>query len=175
MPFDWNKFKDGDRFKFVNVGDHIEGSLVQLGVTDFGGQADATPELHLRTENGAVVTVTASQTVLCSRLAEQAPEIGDYVSITYTGEDPKGARPGRSPAKLFDVIVKRGEGNAATATPTAPPPPAAASSALPAVPGYPAPTAAQLADPAYRTWYESNVPKAPAPPPPPPADDDQPF
>lgn len=175
MPFDWNKFKDGDRYKFVNVGDKIEGSLVQITTTDFGGTADVTPVLHLKTENGAVVTVTASQTVLCSRLADAAPEVGDYLSITFTGEDVANARPGRSPAKLFDVIVKRGEsGPPSPGGAAAAPPPPPGDDAMPAVPGYPPPTAAQLADPKYRAWYDANLPKSP-PPPPPIAEADEPF
>lgn len=120
MGFDWKKFKDGERYKFVNEGDHIEGNVVQISTTDFGGTADPTPELHLQTSSGAVVTVTASQAVLCSRLAEQAPEVGDHVSITYDGPDPKGGRPGRNPAKLFTVVVKRGETTTAPATQTLP-------------------------------------------------------
>lgn len=121
MGFDWKKFKDGERFKFVKPEDHIEGTITRLSVTDFGGQADATPVLDIKTDTGTIVSVTASQTVLCSRLAEEAPDVGDFISITYTG-DADNARPGRSPAKLFDVIVKRAGTGAPTPPPTTTPP-----------------------------------------------------
>lgn len=101
----WDSFGSGDRFKFVNPGDTIEGEVVGLSATDFGGTAELTPVLTVRTDDGDR-DVTASQRVLMSRLAEQAPEVGDQISIRYDGEADK-ARPGRSPAKLFTVTVKR--------------------------------------------------------------------
>lgn len=101
----WDSFGSGDRFKFVNPGDTIEGEVLRLSATDFGGTADPTPVITVRTDGGDK-EVTASQTVLCSRLAEQAPEVGDHITIRYDGEADK-ARPGRSPAKLFTVTVKR--------------------------------------------------------------------
>lgn len=119
MGFDWTKYQDGARFKFIHPGDKVEGEVVKISVTTFGGQAEPTPQLDIKTSSGNVLSVAASQTVLCSRLAEEAPEVGDIVSITYTGEADKAA-PGRSPAKLFDVIVKRGETTAAPATQTPP-------------------------------------------------------
>lgn len=104
----WDKFGQGDRFKFVTPGDTIEGEVLLLSATDFGGTADLTPVLTIRTDQGDK-EVTASQAVLCSRLAEQSPEVGDHISIRFDGEADK-ARPGRSPAKLFTVTVKRREG-----------------------------------------------------------------
>lgn len=101
----WDSFGSGDRFKFVSPGDNIEGEIVGLSATDFGGTADPTPVLTIRTEDGDK-DVTASQRVLVSRLAEQAPEVGDHIAIRYDG-DAANARPGRSPAKLFTVTVKR--------------------------------------------------------------------
>jgi hypothetical protein len=101
----WDSFGSGDRFKFVNPGDMIEGEMVGLSATDFGGTGDPTPVLTIRTADGDR-DVTASQRVLVSRLAEQAPEVGDHISIRYDGEAAN-ARPGRSPAKLFTVTVKR--------------------------------------------------------------------
>lgn len=104
----WDKFGAGERFKFNAKGDTIEGEILGLTVTTFGGTAEPTPVLLIRTNTGDR-EVTASQAVLVSRLAETSPEVGDKVRITYEGEDPKGARPGRSPAKLFTVIVKRAD------------------------------------------------------------------
>jgi hypothetical protein len=107
----WDSFGSGDRFKFINPGDTIEGEVIGLSATDFGGTADPTPVLTIRTDQGDK-DVTASQTVLVSRLAEQAPEVGDHIMIRYDGEAAN-ARPGRSPAKLFTVTVKRGSQPAA--------------------------------------------------------------
>lgn len=103
----WDGFSRGDRFKFVNPGDTIEGEVIGLSATDFGGTADPTPVLTIRTADGDK-DLTASQTVLCNRLAEEAPEVGDTILVRYDGESDK-ARPGRSPAKLFTVTVKRGK------------------------------------------------------------------
>lgn len=102
----WDSFGRGDRYKFVNPGDTIEGEVVGLSATDFGGTAELTPVLTIRTADGDK-DITASQAVLVARLAEQSPEIGDHITIRYDGEADK-ARPGRSPAKLFTVTVKRG-------------------------------------------------------------------
>lgn len=116
MGFDWSKYQDGARFKFVSPGDKVEGEILKISATTFGGTGDPTPVLDIKTSTGAVMQVTASQTVLCNRLAELAPDIGDVVSITYTGDAEK-SRPGFNAAKLFDVILKKGDGA---------PPPAAA-------------------------------------------------
>lgn len=103
----WDSFGSGDRFKFVTAGDTIEGEVLGLSATDFGGTADMTPVLTIRTEQGDK-DVTASQKVLITRLAEACPEVGDWVRIRFDGEA-ESARPGRSPAKLFTVTVKRRE------------------------------------------------------------------
>lgn len=101
----WDSFSNGDRFKFVNVGDIIEGEILRLSVTDFGGSGDMAPVLHIKTEQGDK-ELTASQVALQRRLAEQAPEVGDLIRIRFDGEA-ESARPGRSPAKLFTVTVKK--------------------------------------------------------------------
>jgi hypothetical protein len=103
MPFDWNKFRDGERFKFVNIGDKIEGEILSISTTTFGGTADPTPVLSIKKSDGTINDLTASQTVLCSRLAEVGPDVGDFISIEFTGLAE--AKPGRSPAKLFEVTV----------------------------------------------------------------------
>jgi uncharacterized protein YhfF len=113
----WDGYK-GDRFKFVNPGDSIEGVVSRLNATDFGD--GPVPVITIATDKGDQ-EVTCSQRVLQMRLAELAPEVGDWVKITYDGEDQARARPGRSPAKLFTVVVKRREG----------PAPAAETSAVP--------------------------------------------
>lgn len=101
----WDGFGHGDRFKFNEPGDKIEGQVLGLSATTFGGTADPTPVLTIRTPDGDK-DVTASQRVLINRLAEASPEVGDFVVIRYDGEADS-ARPGKSPAKLFTVTVKR--------------------------------------------------------------------
>lgn len=104
MSFDWSKFQDGTRFKFVQAGDHVEGEIMRITTTTFGGSSlEPVPQLDIKTANGTVLQVTAGQVVLLNRLAECNPDIGDMISITYTGDDKP--KPGRSAAKLFDVVV----------------------------------------------------------------------
>lgn len=98
----WDGYK-GDRFKFTEAGDSIEGTITRLSATDFGD--GPVPIVTIDDKE-----VTCSQRVLQMRLAELAPEVGDWLKITYDGEDHARARPGRSPAKLFTVVVKRGSG-----------------------------------------------------------------
>jgi hypothetical protein len=107
----WDGYK-GDRFKFTEAGDIIEGTITRLSATDFGD--GPVPIVAVDDKE-----VTCSQRVLQLRLAELAPEVGDWVSIRYDGEDHARARPGRSPAKLFTVTVKRN--NNPNPAPAAPP------------------------------------------------------
>lgn len=180
MGFNWKPFRDGDRFKFNEVGDGIAGTITKISTTDFGGQGDTTPVLFIKVQTGEELSVAAGNVMLCSALAEIAPEEGDWISMKYIADGEK--KGNRSAPKLFEVDVKRnGNGATAAAAPPPPPPTAAAppppAAALPAVPGYPPPTPAQMADPAYVAWYQANLPKTPPPPPPPPAFDpaDEPF
>jgi hypothetical protein len=107
VPFDWSKHQGGrdfpEAFKFTEIGDTIEGTITNLRSTDFGGLSEPVPELTIDT-GAAERTVAASQVMLRSALAEQAPQIGDFVKITYTGAV-KARLPGRSPTKQFDVDV----------------------------------------------------------------------
>lgn len=104
----WDQFK-GEYFKFNNPGDTVEGEAiaVRLG-KDFKGEP--CPELVVATPKGEKV-VTAGQANLKVRLAEEQPEVGDDVKITYTGDGQ--AKPGQAAPKLFDVVVARGEGSTA--------------------------------------------------------------
>lgn len=115
MGFDWSRYQDGQRFKFVNPGDKVEGEIVRITATTFGGTGDPTPVLSIKKSDGTTVEVTASQTVLQRRLADFGPDEGDTISITYTGEDTENQKPGRSAAKLFDVVVKKGKAEATVA------------------------------------------------------------
>lgn len=105
----WDGYK-GDRFKFTTEGDSIEGTISRLSATDFGDGPVPVVTIHTHTGDQEL---TCSQRVLQMRLAELAPEVNDWVKITYDGEDHARARPGRSPAKLFTVVVKKGSGGEA--------------------------------------------------------------
>jgi hypothetical protein len=104
LSFDWNEYKStGDWITFANIGDKVVGEIlaVRRG-TDFNNEP--CPELVIRTDEGEK-TLTAGQKVLRARLAEEAPQVGDRIAIVYSGVGE--AKPGRAPAKLFDVHVQR--------------------------------------------------------------------
>lgn len=104
----WDKWKHDDQadpyVKFTEPGQTIEGVIIRLSSTDFGGKSSLVPVITLRTPGGIEKIINCSQTVLQRRMAELAPEEGDGVKITYLGEAER-SMPGRSPAKLFDVEV----------------------------------------------------------------------
>lgn len=104
--FDYDKYAtSGDFVKFENVGDNVIGIVkdIREGRT-FNG--DPCPELLLEDDEGEERTVTAGQVLLKAALAEQAPQKLDRVRITYSGIGD--AKPGKAPAKLFTVEVKKG-------------------------------------------------------------------
>jgi hypothetical protein len=108
MSFDWDNYtQTGDWARFDNEGDGIVGVIKTIREgADFNG--NPCPELVLETdpETGDEITVTAGQVMLKAALAEQRPEEGDKIRIVYTGVGE--ARPGKAPAKLFTVEVKKG-------------------------------------------------------------------
>ena len=117
MGFDWDEYKStGDWITFENVGDKAVGQILAIRVgRDFNGQP--CPELVIRTEEGDK-TLTAGQKVLKARLAEEAPQAGDRIAIVYSGVGD--AKPGKAPAKLFDVQVQRANtAGASTGQPSA--------------------------------------------------------
>lgn len=104
----WDKWRHDDSadpyVKFTEPGQSVSGVITKLSSTDFGGTSAAIPVVHLRTREGTEKIVNCSQTILQRRMAELAPEVGDGVTITYTGEAAR-SMPGRNPAKLFEVEV----------------------------------------------------------------------
>lgn len=113
--FPWDDYKGGGDFvTFQNIGDSVSGEILSIRVgKDFNG--NPCPELLLKTDDGAEKTLTAGQKVLQSALAEERPEVGDRIGIIYSGVGD--AKPGKAPAKLFDVAVKRqGSSPAASAS-----------------------------------------------------------
>lgn len=104
--FSWDNFKQtGDWARFDNPGDKVVGVIKALRTgRDFNG--NPCPELILEQDDGSEITVTAGQVMLKAALAGKAPEVGDKIRIVYTGDSE--ARPGKAPAKLFTVDVKKG-------------------------------------------------------------------
>jgi hypothetical protein len=142
--FNWDDFNNtGEFMTFDNVGDQIAGEVlaVRLG-QDFNGKP--CPELVLRTAEGDR-TLTAGQKVLQTRLAEERPAVGDRIAVVYSGVGD--AKPGKAPAKLFDVAVQRaGQAPAPAAATVAAPVPTPAAPAAPA-PAAPAPQAPPVSAP----------------------------
>ena len=115
--FNWDEFKQtGDWVTFKDVGDTAIGDITAIRAgQDFNG--NPCPELVIKMDDGVERTVTASQVMLKSALAEQAPQVGDRIRIVYSGVGD--AKPGKAPAKLFDVALQ-----AKSANPTPAPAPA---------------------------------------------------
>ena len=112
MSYDWEPFEggDGEFVSFKNVGDEVIGGITDIKTgRDFNG--NPCPEIHITTDDGDERIVTAGQVMLKRALAEQAPQVGDRIKITYSGNGE--AKPGKAPAKLFSVAVVTGKGNVA--------------------------------------------------------------
>jgi hypothetical protein len=107
MSFDFKKYSGGGDFvKFDEIGDAVVGTIKEIREgRDYNG--NPCPELVLEvSEDGDEKTVTAGQALLKAALAEAAPQVGNKIRITYTGNSQ--GKPGRNPAKEFKVEVKPG-------------------------------------------------------------------
>lgn len=123
----------GDFVKFEKPGDTISGTISAIRAHKFD-DGSVAPQVFLVTDDGEERTVTAGQIRLKTALAEQRPEAGDHISITFTQEE---KRTGGKTLKHFDVQVTRGNGAAPAATtatpaaaPAATPDPAALAAAM---------------------------------------------
>lgn len=105
----------GEFVKFDNVGDTISGTINAIRAHKFD-DGSVAPQILLVTNDGEERTVTAGQIRLKTALAEQRPEAGDHITITFTQEE---KRSGGKTLKHFDVTVTRGTG-APAATAAAP-------------------------------------------------------
>jgi len=106
--FNFDKYVSGsDYVKFNEIGDQVVGIIKEIReAPDYNG--NPCPELVLEvSEGGDEKTLTASQALLKAALAEAAPQVGNKIRITYTGNSQ--GKPGRNPAKEFKVEVKPGE------------------------------------------------------------------
>lgn len=126
---DWGEFQgssgDWQKFRFDVPNASITGTLTEVRIATM---PDGTrmPALTIKTADGTEWSLLASQVNLQRALAQHRPATGDQIAIVYTGDAE--AKPGKSPAKLFDVVVKRSDDPVpAAAAPT--PAPAAPSAA----------------------------------------------
>lgn len=102
--FNWKGYKQsGGYISFDEPGDKATGEILSI-TTGQDYKKNPCPELVLDTEDGPR-TVTAGQAVLKSRLAEHEPQVGDYISIEFTGYGE--AKKGQNAPKMFDVAVDR--------------------------------------------------------------------
>ena len=105
----------GEFFKFDNVGDSIAGTVNAVRAHRFD-DGSVAPQVMLTTDDGEEKTVTAGQVRLKAALAEQRPEAGDHISVTFTENE---KRAGGKTLKHFDVKVTRGGAPAPAAAPAA--------------------------------------------------------
>ena len=103
----------GEFVKFENVGDHVSGTITAVRAHRFD-DGSVAPQVLLVDDNGEERTVTAGQIRLKTALAEQRPEAGDHIAITFTEVE---KRAGGKTLKHFDVKVSRGGAPASTAAP----------------------------------------------------------
>lgn len=104
----------GEFVKFDNVGDTVSGTINAVRAHRFD-DGSVAPQILLVTDDGEERTVTAGQVRLKAALAEQRPEAGDHITITFTQVE---KRAGGKTLKHFDVKVTRGGGQAAAPAPT---------------------------------------------------------
>ena len=90
--------------KFENVGDSVAGTVLAVQVHRWD-DGTACPKLVIDTGDGEEIALTASQMRLKALLAEQRPEAGDHITVTFTEVE---KRPGGKTLKHFDVQVTRG-------------------------------------------------------------------
>lgn len=103
----WDEFSSsGSWIEFKEVGDKCVGTIkaIRRG-TDFNG--NPCPELVIDVDGEGDKTLTASQVMLKAELAAIRPHVGERIAIVYSGIGE--AKPGKAPAKLFDVTTKAQE------------------------------------------------------------------
>lgn len=110
--------------KFEQPGDAVAGTITSVGIHRWD-DGTACPKLAIDTDDGEV-GLTAGQVGLKRALAEQRPEVGDHISVTFTDVE---KRPGGKTLKHFDVVVTRAGAAPAAPAPAAPAPAAAAPAA----------------------------------------------
>ena len=92
-----------DYVAFENEGDTIEGCITGIYAHTFT-DGKVAPKLMLDTDQGQKI-LTAGQYQLRQKLSDLRPQIGDTITVTFTGMNNLG---GGKTMKLFDVIVVKG-------------------------------------------------------------------
>lgn len=103
----------GDYIKFETVGESITGKVLSVGAHRWD-DGSVSPQVLLLTEDGEEKTITAGQIRLKAALAEQRPEVGDTLTVTYTELE---KRAGGKTLKHFDVKVAKGSGGGFASAP----------------------------------------------------------
>ena len=120
----------GDFVKFENVGESVSGTVTAIRAHRFD-DGKVVPQILMVTDEGEEKTMTAGQVRLKAELAEQRPEAGDHLKVTFREVE---KRAGGKTLKHFDVVITRAGAVTppAVAAPVAPPAvdPAAAMAAL---------------------------------------------
>jgi hypothetical protein len=95
---------NNDFIKFENPGDTVTGTIVTIRPHRFD-DGSVAPQILLQLQDGTEKTLTAGQVRLKALLAQERPEAGERITITYTNEE---KRSGGKTLKHFDVTVHRG-------------------------------------------------------------------
>jgi hypothetical protein len=111
----------GDYIKFDNPGDTVSGTVTAIRAHRFD-DGKVVPQVLLVTDDGEEKTMTAGPVRLKAELAEQRPEAGDHITVTFTEVE---KRAGGKTLKHFDVKVTKGGAPAAASAATPAPAPAA--------------------------------------------------
>lgn len=116
------EIREGGEFvRFDQVGDTVSGTITAIRTHRFD-DGKVVPQILLTTDDGEERTMTAGQIRLKTALAEQRPEAGDHLTVTFTQNE---KRAGGKTLKHFEVKVRRGGAPAPAPTPVAAPAPAA--------------------------------------------------
>lgn len=118
----WDQYEgEGGGFEYVrfaNIGDSVRGKIIELrDGEDFGGSP--CPEIEFQTDDGGIAVWTVGQRVAQRKLLEVRPQVGWEVEVRYSGDGE--GKPGKAPAKLFEIeVISNGSEPAAAAAPAAP-------------------------------------------------------
>ena len=101
FPVTWDPQAEGETVR--GIVSHRGEAKVRDPDTDGGFRW--VPRLQIKTPNGILVTVFASQKRLLNALVKLRPRVGDPIFIRYLGEDKRSA-PGMNPTQNFEVYVR---------------------------------------------------------------------
>jgi hypothetical protein len=93
-----------DYIKFENPGDTVTGTVTNIGIHRWD-DGTVSPQITLDVD-GETKTVTAGQVGLKALLAEKRPEVGETLTVTFTGIE---KRAGGKTLKKWTVDVERAD------------------------------------------------------------------